>query len=73
MKRLWKQMFNLGLIALLTPVAVPRLTRLVDYPVLVGATLLAAVLLARGRVGRTAGAFLVALAVAYALLRAVMT
>ncbi|HXA28740.1 MAG TPA: hypothetical protein VN193_08325 [Candidatus Angelobacter sp.] len=69
---LWFALFNLGLIALATPVRVPRLTRLVDYPFLVGASWIATAFLARGRVGRAAGATLVALAVAYAVLRAVL-
>jgi cation:H+ antiporter len=69
---LWFVLFNLGLIALLTPVQVPRLSRVLDYPFLVGASWVATVFLARGRVGRAAGATLVALAVAYAVLRAVL-
>jgi len=70
---LWFALFNLGLIALATPVRVPRLSRALDYPFLVGATWLATALLARGRIGRTAGAMLVALAVAYALLRGLLS
>jgi len=66
---LWFVLANLGLIALVTPVRVPRLTRAVDWPFLVAATWLATAFLARGRVGRMAGAALVALAVAYAILR----
>jgi cation:H+ antiporter len=69
---LWFALFNLGLIALLTPVPVPRLTRTLDYPFLVGASWLATALLARGRLGRTAGAILVALAVAFAALRGLL-
>jgi cation:H+ antiporter len=69
---LWFVLFNLGLIALATPVQVPRLTRALDYPFLCGASWLAAALLARGRVGRTAGAVLVATAVAYAILRGLL-
>jgi cation:H+ antiporter len=69
---LWFVLFNLGLIALATPVAVPRLVRVLDYPFLVGASWIATAFLARGRVGRTAGATLVALAVAYAVLRGVL-
>jgi cation:H+ antiporter len=69
---LWFVLVNLGLIALLTPVQVPRLTRLLDYPFLVGATWVATAFRSRGRVGRTAGAMLVALAVAYAVLRSVL-
>ena len=69
---LWFTLFNLGLIALVTPVRVPRLTRVLDYPFLVGASWIAVAMLARGRVGRAAGAMLVALAVAYAVLRGVL-
>ncbi|HEV7679249.1 MAG TPA: hypothetical protein VGQ42_11835 [Candidatus Dormibacteraeota bacterium] len=69
---LWFVLCNLGLIALLTPVGVSRLTRVLDYPFLVGASWTATAFLARGRVGRTAGAMLVALAVAYAVLRATL-
>lgn len=59
-------LFNLGLIALLTPVAVPRLTRVLDWPALVVACAVAAVFLARGRVGRLEGGVLVGLGLAYA-------
>ena len=69
---LWFVLFNLGLIALLTPVQVPRLSRVLDYPFLIAASWTATAFLARGRVGRTAGATLVTLAVAYAVLRAVL-
>ena len=69
---LWFVLANFGLIALVTPVHVPRLTRVLDWPFLVAATWLATAMLARGRVGRTAGALLVALAAAYAVLRAVL-
>lgn len=57
-------LFNLGLIALITPVRVdPQVVRL-DWPFLVGATWLATIFLARGRVGRLAGVLLL---LAYAL------
>lgn len=57
-------LFNLGLIALLTPVRVdPQVLRL-DWPFLIGATWLATLFLIRGRVGRLAGVVLLA---AYAL------
>ena len=69
---LWFVLANLGLIALLTPVRVPRLTRAIDYPFLVAAAWLATAFLARGRVGRVAGATLVTLAVAYAILRGLL-
>ncbi|MDQ6846394.1 MAG: hypothetical protein M3019_02235 [Candidatus Dormibacteraeota bacterium] len=58
-------LFNLGLIALLTPVAVPRLTRVLDWPALVIACAVAALFLARGRVGRLEGGVLLGLGLAY--------
>lgn len=69
---LWFVLANLGLIALLTPVRVPRLVRVLDWPFLVAAALLCVAVFARGRVGRASGATLVALGVAYAVLRAVV-
>jgi cation:H+ antiporter len=51
-------LFNLGLIALLAPVPVAPEIRTLDWPFLVGATWLATVFLARGRVGRPEGAVL---------------
>lgn len=51
-------LFNLGLIALLTPVHVSSQERTLDWPFLVGVTWLAALFLWRGRVGRRAGAVL---------------
>lgn len=48
-------LFNLGLIALITPVTVDPLVRQLDWPFLVAVTLLATVFLWRGRVGRWAG------------------
>ncbi len=63
---LWFLLFNLGLIALLTPVGVPERVRLVDWPVLVLAAVMAAVFLLRGRVGRVEGAILLALGIVYA-------
>jgi cation:H+ antiporter len=53
-------LFNLGLIALLTPVAVPRRVQVLDWPALVAVTWLATLFLARGRVGRAEGALLLA-------------
>lgn len=61
-------LFNLGLIALLTPVAVPERVRVLDWPFLVLAATLAALFLRRGRVGRAEGAILAAFGVVYALL-----
>ncbi len=58
-------LFNLGLIALLTPVAVPNRVRYLDWPFLVVSAMLAAVLLLRGHVTRPAGAILAALGVAF--------
>lgn len=61
-------LFNLGLIALITPVRVdPSVPRL-DWPFLVGATWLATIFLARGRVGRLAGALLLLAFVLYVVL-----
>lgn len=57
-------LFNLGLIALLTPVPVDPLVRTLDWPFSVAVTWIGAALLWRGRVGRRAGGFLL---VAYAL------
>jgi cation:H+ antiporter len=57
-------LFNLGLIALLTPVAVDPRVRWLDWPALVAVTWLATLFLARGRVGRPEGAVLLG---AYAL------
>ncbi len=65
---LWFLLFNLGLIVLLTPVAVPAGVRTLDWPILVLAAVVAAAFLLRGRVGRIEGALLVALGLAYALL-----
>jgi len=65
---LYFTLFNLGLIALITPVAVPRLTRLLDWPFLVGVSLLAAFFLLRGRVTRLGGLVLVVLGVTYGAL-----
>ncbi len=60
-------LFNLGLIALLTPVVVPDRVRTFDWPVLVLAAVIAAAFLLRGRVGRLEGLLLVVLGLAYAL------
>jgi cation:H+ antiporter len=58
-------LFNLGLVALLTPVSVTQLVRVLDWPALVCATWLATLFLARGRVGRPEGAALLAAYVVY--------
>jgi len=54
-------LFNLGLIAILTPVSVGWTVRWIDWPFLVGTTSLATAFLWNGRVGRRAGLLLVAL------------
>jgi cation:H+ antiporter len=53
-------LFNLGLIALLTPVPVDPQVRRLDWPALVIVTWLATAFLARGRVGRPEGGVLLA-------------
>jgi cation:H+ antiporter len=58
-------LFNLGLIALVTPVHVDPLVPELDWPFLVAVTVLATLFLWRGRVGRGAGALLLALYAAY--------
>ncbi len=65
-------LFNLGLIALLTPVRVDPLVRTLDWPFATAVIWLAAALLWRGRVGRAAGALLLAAYVAYAILHALL-
>lgn len=60
-------LFNLGLIALITPVTVPDRVRALDWPFLVLAATLAALFLARGRVSRAEGAMLVGLGLVYAV------
>ncbi|HVC35696.1 MAG TPA: hypothetical protein VNL16_19480 [Chloroflexota bacterium] len=68
---LYFTLFNLGLIALIAPVAVdPRVWQL-DWPFLVGVTWLATLFLARGRVGRVEGSLLVLCYVAYVALHVI--
>ena len=69
---LYFTLFNLGLIALITPVAIPDRVRLVDWPFLVMSAVLTAVFLLRGRVGRWEGAMLVGLGLIYAVTHAVL-
>src|SRR5207248_11460026 len=57
---LYFTLFNLGLIALLTPVTVDPLVRNLDWPVLVVVTWVATAFLARGRVARIQGSVLLA-------------
>jgi len=61
-------LFNLGLIALAAPVVIPAEIRTLDWPFLVGATWLATLFLARGKVGRVEGALLLMVYVVYAIL-----
>jgi Ca2+/Na+ antiporter len=65
---LYFTLFNLGLITLLTPVAVPPEVRTLDWPVLAGVSLLVALLLAHGRVTRAHGLLLLAIWIGYAAL-----
>lgn len=69
---LYFTLFNLGLIVLITPVAVPPLARTLDWPFLVGAAMLAGFFLFRGRVGRLEGAVLTGLGCLYGFLHVVM-
>lgn len=64
-------LFNLGLIALAAPVAVDPTIRTLDWPYLVGATWLATLFLARGRVGRPEGAILLLAYVGFVILQVV--
>ncbi len=65
-------LFNLGLIALLTPVKVDPLVRQLDWPFLIVVTLIAATFLWRGRVGRSAGVLLLVAYAAYIVLHVVL-
>lgn len=65
-------LFNLGLIALLTPVAVPDRVRTLDWPAMVIVAAVASVFLLRGRVGRAEGAILAGLGVVYAVTHVVV-
>jgi cation:H+ antiporter len=60
-------LFNFGLVALLTPVSIDPLVRVLDWPALVGTTWLATVFLARGRVGRLEGGVLLLAYVVYVI------
>jgi cation:H+ antiporter len=64
-------LFNLGLIALLTPVRVDPLVRKLDWPFLIVVTLIAAAFLWRGRVGRGAGVLLLVAYAVYVVLHVV--
>lgn len=69
---LYFTLFNLGLIALLTPVVVPDRVRLLDWPSLVVAAVVGASFLLWGRVGRREGLVLVGLGLAYGGLHVVL-
>lgn len=58
-------LFNLGLIAVVTPVHVPALTRTLDWPFLVAGVWLATLFFWRGGVSRLQGGLLLALYAAY--------
>lgn len=58
-------LFNLGLIAVATPIPVPAHVYTVDWPFLVGATWLATMFLWRGHLGRVHGAVLLVLYAGY--------
>jgi len=62
-------LFNLGLIALLTPVTVPGYVRTLDWPILLLSSMLAAAFLLRGKVGRVEGAVLVLVGTGFAILQ----
>lgn len=65
-------LFNLGLIALFTPVASSSQVKVLDWPFLVASTWLAALFLWRGGVNRFQGALLVAVYGAYIALHVVL-
>ena len=65
-------LFNLGLIALLTPVRVDPLVRQLDWPFLIVVTSITTVFLWRGRIGRGAGLLLLGAYVAYVALHVVL-
>ena len=64
-------LFNLGLLALVTPVTVPPQVRTLEWPFLIGVTWLATAFLARGRVGRPEGVILVLAYVLYVALHVI--
>lgn len=66
-------LFNLGLIAVAAPVAVPARVTALDWPFLIGVTLLATVFLWRGRVSRWQGAVLLAAYAGYIGAHVVLT
>ncbi len=66
---LYFTLFNLGLIALITPVAVSHATRVLDFPFAVGTALVVAALLLRGRVTRLGGLLLISLEALFVVLQ----
>ena len=64
-------LFNLGLIALLTPVNVPQDVRVLDWPFLLASSGLAALFLWRGKVGRVEGTILVLVGSVFAVLQGI--
>ena len=58
-------LFNLGLIAVLIPAAAPPTVRTLDWPVLVGVSLLVAILVRRGQLTRAHGLLQPAIEAAY--------
>lgn len=68
---LYFALFNLGVIALVTPVRVDPQVRALDWPFLIGVSWLATFFLWRGRVGRLAGALLLAIYLLYVVLHIV--
>jgi cation:H+ antiporter len=67
---LYFALFNLGLVALLTPVRVDPLVRKLDWPALIIVTWLATIFLWRGRVGRVGGVLLLSAYGVYIMLHA---
>ena len=65
-------LFNLGLLAVVTPVAVPAQVRTLDWPFLVAVTWLATLFLARGRVGRPEGVVLLLCYIGYVALHVIL-
>lgn len=65
-------LFNLGIIALVHPLAIERVAITFYWPVMYGALVLVSIFLWRGRVSRVAGALLVAAYAAYAVAAATL-
>ena len=65
-------LFNLGFIALLTPVRVDPLVVRLDWPLLILVTWITTAFLWRGRVGRVAGVLLLLCYVVYVILHVLL-